>query len=102
MLIHVNYSCAGTVMGIEGLDTTNWPDSKWRSVKVKWDELTSNIKERPDRVSPWEIEIPSASHSSPVMNPSLHLVRNKRVRQPSSSPTMILTEFPGSQSKGPF
>ncbi|XP_021972719.1 auxin response factor 11 isoform X1 [Helianthus annuus] len=44
----------GTIVGIEDL-SRQWEDSKWRSLIVHWDESTSIA--RPERVSPWEIEI---------------------------------------------
>nr|GMD34306.1 auxin response factor 2-like isoform X2 [Ipomoea batatas] len=39
----------GTIVGIEDHDPHKWPKSKWRCLKVQWDE-TSTIS-RPDRVS---------------------------------------------------
>ncbi|KAI5067566.1 hypothetical protein GOP47_0018094 [Adiantum capillus-veneris] len=44
----------GTITGIGDVDTDRWRDSKWRSLKVNWDEHATN--ERHERVSPWEIE----------------------------------------------
>ncbi|CAN6472455.1 unnamed protein product [Victoria cruziana] len=44
----------GTIVGIGDVDPTRWPDSKWRCLKVRWDE-TSSVP-RPERVSPWQIE----------------------------------------------
>nr|GLL31333.1 F-box/FBD/LRR-repeat protein At1g13570-like isoform X2 [Ipomoea trifida] len=44
----------GTIVGIEDRGPQKWPESKWRCLKVQWDE-TSTIP-RPDRVSPWKIE----------------------------------------------
>ncbi|KAD7117364.1 hypothetical protein E3N88_04632 [Mikania micrantha] len=43
----------GTIVGVEDI-SPHWEDSKWRSLKVQWDEPTSIM--RPERVSPWEIE----------------------------------------------
>nr|QGJ03859.1 ARF2.1 [Eucommia ulmoides] len=60
----------GTVVGIEDSDPERWPDSKWRSLKVRWDE-TSTIH-RPDKVSPWKIEpalTPAALNPAPVSRP---------------------------------
>lgn len=77
----------GTIIGIGDTDTARWPSSKWRSLKVQWDE-TSAIP-RPDRVSPWEIEpfvAPSAINPQPVP-------RNKRPRTnvlPSSTDVSML------------
>ncbi|URE49767.1 auxin response factor [Musa troglodytarum] len=71
--------CSGTVIGIEDC-SSQWTGSKWRSLKVQWDEA-SNI-DRPERVSPWEIEpfnglTPASSSAQPVV------VKSKRSRQPS-------------------
>ncbi|KAG1370206.1 auxin response factor 23 [Cocos nucifera] len=53
----------GTIVGIGDADPNRWPGSKWRCLKVRWDE-TSSVP-RPERVSPWKIE-PALS---PPMNP---------------------------------
>lgn len=79
-------SYAGTITGIEDLDASSFPDSKWRSLKVNWDEMVNN--ERPERVSPWEIEL---SVSSPVVN-SPPPLRTKRVR-PSPINTSTATDL---------
>ncbi|KAJ0748285.1 putative nucleosome assembly protein (NAP) [Helianthus annuus] len=44
----------GTIIGVEDISPQR-EDSKWRSLKVRWDESASII--RPERVSPWEIEL---------------------------------------------
>ncbi|KAH9315720.1 hypothetical protein KI387_024347, partial [Taxus chinensis] len=44
----------GTITGIGDIEPSRWPDSKWRSLKVEWDEHVAN--ERKEKVSPWEIE----------------------------------------------
>lgn len=76
-------SYSGTITGMADLDANCWPNSKWRSLKVNWDEMMSN--ERQDCVSPWEIE---PCVSSPVVNPS-PTPRSKRFR-PSSSPSSTI------------
>ncbi|CAO2835458.1 unnamed protein product [Amaranthus hypochondriacus] len=43
----------GTIVGIEDV-SPQWSGSKWCSLKVQWDEAVSF--QRPDKVSPWEIE----------------------------------------------
>ncbi|XP_058203641.1 auxin response factor 18-like isoform X2 [Rhododendron vialii] len=43
----------GTIVGVEDL-SAHWENSKWRSLRVQWDEAASIP--RPERVSPWEIE----------------------------------------------
>ncbi|CAH9130762.1 unnamed protein product [Cuscuta epithymum] len=71
---------SGTIVGLENDTPSRWPDSKWRSLKVQWDEPSSTA--RPDRVSPWEIE-PLVT-LSPQM-PQLPQ-RNKRSRPPALPP----------------
>eukprot|EP00252_Welwitschia_mirabilis_P027584 TRINITY_DN949_c0_g2_i1.p1 TRINITY_DN949_c0_g2~~TRINITY_DN949_c0_g2_i1.p1 ORF type:complete len:883 (+),score=182.19 TRINITY_DN949_c0_g2_i1:856-3504(+) len=44
----------GTITSISDLDPIRWPNSRWRSLKVCWDESTAG--ERQPRVSLWEIE----------------------------------------------
>ncbi|KAL2347099.1 hypothetical protein Fmac_001099 [Flemingia macrophylla] len=78
----------GTIVGIEDSDPKRWRDSKWRCLKVRWDE-TSNTP-RPDRVSPWKIE---PALAPPAMNP-LSMPRPKRPRGnavPSSPDSSVLT-----------
>ncbi|CAL5214705.1 unnamed protein product [Lathyrus oleraceus] len=78
----------GTIVGIEDTDTKRWPKSKWRCLKVRWDE-TSNIP-RPERVSPWKIE---PALAPPALNP-LPMPRPKRPRAnivPSSPDSSVLT-----------
>ncbi|KAJ0804314.1 putative transcription factor ARF family [Helianthus annuus] len=77
----------GTIVGIEESDPKSWPESKWRYLKVRWDE-TSSIP-RPERVSPWNIE-PALS---PAVNPLL-VHKQKRPRStmlPSSPDSSVLT-----------
>ncbi|KAG5031873.1 hypothetical protein JHK85_015855 [Glycine max] len=78
----------GTVVGIEDSDPKRWRDSKWRCLKVRWDE-TSNTP-RPERVSPWKIE---PALAPPALNP-LSMPRPKRPRSnavPSSPDSSVLT-----------
>lgn len=78
----------GTIVGIEDADPKRWRDSKWRCLKVRWDE-TSTIP-RPDRVSPWKIE---PAVTPPALNP-LPVPRPKRPRSnmvPSSPDSSVLT-----------
>ncbi|KAL9170017.1 hypothetical protein ABFS82_04G117100 [Erythranthe guttata] len=78
----------GTIVGIEDAHPKRWPESKWRCLKVRWDE-TSAIP-RPDRVSPWKTE---HALSPPALNP-LPLPRHKRPRSsvlPSSPDSSVLT-----------
>ncbi|KAI4376123.1 hypothetical protein MLD38_013914 [Melastoma candidum] len=74
---------SGTIVGVEDI-SPQWTNSKWRSLKVHWDEHASIP--RPDRVSPWEIEpfVPSL----PVGLSQSSAVKNKRPRPPSEVPSM--------------
>ncbi|KAI3689889.1 hypothetical protein L2E82_47859 [Cichorium intybus] len=67
----------GTIIGVEDI-SPQWELSKWRSLKVQWDEPASII--RPERVSPWEIE----TFVNPVPTPSLQPLapKTKRPRPP--------------------
>ncbi|KAL8200995.1 hypothetical protein R6Q57_012334, partial [Mikania cordata] len=73
----------GTIVGVEDI-SPHWEDSKWRSLKVQWDEPASIM--RPERVSPWEIEpfvapVP-ASMAQPVAP------KSKRPRHPMEIPNL--------------
>ncbi|KAG5566023.1 hypothetical protein RHGRI_001822 [Rhododendron griersonianum] len=65
----------GTIIGVEDI-SRQWPDSKWRSLKVQWDEPATIP--RPERVSPWEIEPFVAS--APVNLSPPPAVKSKRPR----------------------
>ncbi|GMP34275.1 hypothetical protein CsSME_00007213 [Camellia sinensis var. sinensis] len=78
----------GTIIGIEDADTKRWAESKWRCLKVRWDE-NSTIP-RPERVSPWKIE---PALTTAALNP-LPMPRLKRPRSsmvPSSPDSSVLT-----------
>ncbi|RZC19478.1 Auxin response factor 9 isoform C [Glycine soja] len=72
---------SGTIVGVEDI-SPHWVNSKWRSLKVQWDEPAA--VPRPDRVSPWEIEPFVASASTPSVQPTM--VKTKRPRPPSETP----------------
>ncbi|KAK7390484.1 hypothetical protein VNO78_25790 [Psophocarpus tetragonolobus] len=77
---------SGTIVGVEDI-SPHWVNSKWRSLKVQWDEPAA--VPRPDRVSPWEIEPFVASASTPSVQPTI--VKSKRPRQPSDVPDVDTT-----------
>ncbi|KAF8660332.1 hypothetical protein HU200_057909 [Digitaria exilis] len=58
--------CTGTIVGISDYDPMRWPNSKWRNLQVEWDE--HEFGEKPERVSPWDLETPENSlvFSSPL------------------------------------
>lgn len=77
---------SGTIVGIEDI-SPHWENSKWRSLKVQWDELAA--VPRPERVSPWEIEPFIASASTPSVQPTI--VKTKRPRPSSEVPDVDTT-----------
>ncbi|XP_027907403.1 auxin response factor 9-like isoform X1 [Vigna unguiculata] len=77
---------SGTIVGIEDI-SPHWENSKWRSLKVQWDELAA--VPRPERVSPWEIEPFVASASTPSVQPTI--VKTKRPRPSSEVPDVDAT-----------
>ncbi|XP_074265012.1 auxin response factor 9-like isoform X2 [Silene latifolia] len=64
----------GTVVGVDDF-SPHWKDSRWRSLKVQWDEPTSIL--RPDRVSPWDIE---SFGASPPSDAADLITKNKKHR----------------------
>ncbi|MCO5575345.1 hypothetical protein L7F22_029145 [Adiantum nelumboides] len=66
----------GTITGIEDFNQSKWPSSKWRSLKVGWDEHIA-IHEHHHRVSPWEIELCEKPVTPSICAPG---ARCKRVR----------------------
>ncbi|CAN6485579.1 unnamed protein product [Victoria cruziana] len=79
----------GTVVGIGDVDPTGWRDSKWRCLKVRWDEASSIP--RPERVSPWKIEPASATanvNAPPVARPK----RPRANAAPPSSDASVTKE----------
>lgn len=66
---------AGTIVGVEDF-SSHWEDSKWRSLKVQWDEPASFP--RPEKVSPWEIKPFVATVPTTRVHPLT--AKNKRLR----------------------
>ncbi|KAL6504443.1 hypothetical protein OROGR_026366 [Orobanche gracilis] len=46
----------GTIIGMSDLDPLRWPNSRWRSLQVEWDEPGCGDKQ--NRVNPWDIDTP--------------------------------------------
>ncbi|KZV39602.1 auxin response factor 5 [Dorcoceras hygrometricum] len=59
----------GTIVGISDLDPLRWPNSKWRSLQVEWDE--PGCGDKPNRVSPWEVETPESILIFPSLTANL-------------------------------
>ncbi|KAI4325919.1 hypothetical protein MLD38_031280 [Melastoma candidum] len=78
-----NLRFSGTITGVEDI-SPQWTNSRWRSLKVHWDEHSS--APRPERASPWEIE-PFAP-SVPVGLSQSNAAKNKRPRPPSELPSL--------------
>ncbi|KAL1368410.1 hypothetical protein AAHE18_02G119300 [Arachis hypogaea] len=74
---------SGTIVGLEDI-SPHWENSKWRSLKVQWDEPAA--VPRPDRVSPWEME----PYVAPALTSSVQpaVVKAKRPRPPSEHPDL--------------
>eukprot|EP01018_Ginkgo_biloba_P000702 Gb_15247 [translate_table: standard] len=66
----------GTITGTGDADPVRWPGSKWRSIKVEWDEHATN--ESPERVSAWEIELF-------VSSTGLNIQAGPRIKKPRTS-----------------
>ncbi|KAL3844458.1 hypothetical protein ACJIZ3_001861 [Penstemon smallii] len=73
---------SGTIVAVEDI-SPQWEDSKWRSLKVQWDEPASI--QRPERVSPWEIEPFVASMPTTQIQPLT--MKHKRARSQVEVPT---------------
>ncbi|KAJ6404361.1 hypothetical protein OIU84_012528 [Salix udensis] len=73
----------GTIVGVGDI-SPEWSGSIWRSLKIQWDEPATI--QRPERVSPWDIE-PFAAPASP--NLTQQVVKNKRPR-PMDIPTSVI------------
>lgn len=73
---------SGTIVGTGDI-SPQWKESKWRSLKVQWDELASI--QRPERVCPWEIEpfVASAPTSNLIQSA---VIKNKRPRPSMDQP----------------
>ncbi|KAK4379240.1 hypothetical protein RND71_001102 [Anisodus tanguticus] len=69
----------GTIVGTGDI-SLQWSESKWRSLKIQWDEPASIV--RPDRVSPWEIEPFVAPTSVDVVQPGIKSKRPRPVELP--------------------
>ncbi|VVB03516.1 unnamed protein product [Arabis nemorensis] len=70
----------GTIVGTGDL-SSQWPDSKWRSLQIQWDEPSS--VQRPNKVSLWEIE--PFSSSALTSTPAQPQSKSKRSRPIDSS-----------------
>uniref|UniRef100_A0A7N1A0G5 Auxin response factor n=1 Tax=Kalanchoe fedtschenkoi TaxID=63787 RepID=A0A7N1A0G5_KALFE len=71
----------GTIIGAGDI-SSEWSNSKWRSLKVQWDE--SATIPRPDRVSPWEIEPFEPSSSVNLIQPVLKSKRPRPMDPPAN------------------
>nr|XP_043617893.1 auxin response factor 5-like [Erigeron canadensis] len=59
----------GTIMGISDVDPLRWPGSKWHNLQVDWDE--PGCSDKPNRVSPWDIETPESLFIFPSLTSTL-------------------------------
>ncbi|KAJ6729604.1 AUXIN RESPONSE FACTOR 4-RELATED [Salix viminalis] len=84
--LRVGRRFTGTIVGVGDI-SPEWSGSIWRSLKIQWDEPATI--QRPERVSPWDIE-PFAAPASP--NLTQQVVKNKRPR-PTDIPTSAASSF---------
>nr|VDD04004.1 unnamed protein product [Brassica oleracea] len=91
----------GTIVGTGDL-SPQWPSSKWRSLQIQWDEPST--VQRPNKVSPWEIEpfLPSTlttSHSKSKRSRPI----DSSVSEITGSPVTsnFLSRFPKSHEPSP-
>ncbi|KAL6614760.1 hypothetical protein ACP70R_037030 [Stipagrostis hirtigluma subsp. patula] len=76
--------CTGIIIGSRQADPV-WHGSKWKCLVVKWDD---DIEcRRPNRVSPWEIELTGSVSGSPLCTPN-----SKRLKPclPQVNPEIVL------------
>ncbi|CAL9150966.1 auxin response factor 18 [Musa acuminata AAA Group] len=73
-------SFTGTVIGIGDI-SSQWPGSKWRSLKVHWDEASN---QKPEKISPWDVE-PFGQPISASGDPQAAFSK-KRARSPLDLP----------------
>ncbi|KAL9385294.1 hypothetical protein Peur_022304 [Populus x canadensis] len=81
----------GTIVGVGDI-SPEWSGSIWRSLKIQWDEPATI--QRPERVSPWDIE-PFAAPASP--NLTQQVVKSKRPRS-VDIPTSEITTNPAASA----
>ncbi|VVB06553.1 unnamed protein product [Arabis nemorensis] len=90
----------GTIVGTGDL-STQWPASKWRSLQVQWDDPTT--VQRPDKVSPWEIEpvSPTSPVSTPAQQPQPKCKRSRPIELSvlTPAPPSFMYSFPQSQEQ---
>ncbi|XP_073159264.1 auxin response factor 18-like isoform X2 [Henckelia pumila] len=81
----------GTIVGV-GDFSSEWAGSNWRSLKIQWDEPAT--LQRPERVSPWEIEpfVPSASVD--MSQPAMKIKRPRPLNLPLSENMITLGASP--------
>ncbi|CAL1384017.1 unnamed protein product [Linum trigynum] len=59
----------GSIVAVSDLDPLRWPGSKWRNLQVDWDE--PGCSDKPNRVSPWEVETPESLFIFPALTSGL-------------------------------
>ncbi|KAK1409904.1 hypothetical protein QVD17_36433 [Tagetes erecta] len=81
---------SGVVTGVGDMDPYKWASSKWRCLKVRWDEDYGN--DHQERISPWEIDL--CGGTFPLLNiqssPRLKKLRAGLHATPSVHPAPVL------------
>ncbi|GJR33230.1 auxin response factor 9 [Tanacetum coccineum] len=94
---------SGTIVGLEDI-SPQWVESKWRSLRVQWDEPASIV--RPERVSPWEIET-FVAPTPTALAPPVAALKIKRPRmeipnhEPAGSPVSTVRNSSHDSAEGP-
>ncbi|CAI9764885.1 unnamed protein product [Fraxinus pennsylvanica] len=74
----------GTIVGVGDI-SPQWTDSEWRSLKIQWDEPAT--AQRPERISPWEIEPFVASTSVDIAQPAKKIKKLRPLDLPHNGST---------------
>ncbi|KAK8509686.1 hypothetical protein V6N13_093540 [Hibiscus sabdariffa] len=74
----------GTIVGVGDI-SPHWSESQWRSLKIQWDEPA--MIQRPERISPWEVEPFAVSTSVSLVQPAAKSKRPRPVYVPASEMT---------------
>ncbi|KAG8391955.1 hypothetical protein BUALT_Bualt01G0241000 [Buddleja alternifolia] len=81
----------GTIVGVGDL-SSEWTNSEWRSLKIQWDEPATI--QRPDKISPWEIEPFVASASIDGSQPAMKIKRPRPLDLPLTESTTTSAASP--------
>lgn len=90
---------SGVVTGICDLDPYRWPHSKWRCLRVRWDDDMANNHQ--EQVSPWEIDHSVSLPPLSIIHSSLKL-KKLRAGPQAAPPDHLAPGFGFSDYEGSF